>query len=83
MNEIAITILLFFSSILGVKDYPTNHNGWKIASSWEQTPAGYFSFEATNDNIAQNCQNNPSLKMNYDIILKLMHSFATFHFFLR
>ncbi|MCE3255683.1 MAG: hypothetical protein K0R25_1177 [Rickettsiaceae bacterium] len=69
MNEIAITILLFLSSTLGIKDYPTDTQQWKIISAWEKTEEGYFIFSAINKNIAKSCKNNPSFYIKFPSVI--------------
>ncbi|NBV06535.1 MAG: sensor histidine kinase [Proteobacteria bacterium] len=69
MNEIAITILLFLSSILGVESYPTNNQQWEIVNDWKKNSEGYFLFSATNSSIAEECKNNPSFYIEFPSII--------------
>ena len=69
MNEIAIAILLFLSSILGVKDYPANNNQWHINQAWTKTDSGYYLFSATNDSFAKQCHSLPSSYIEFPTII--------------
>lgn len=61
MNEIAVTILLFLSSLLGVENYPKDvKHDWEITKVWEEDSQGYFNFVASNNNLIRQCKNNPS-----------------------
>lgn len=60
MQEFLVSILLAFSSLLGVQPVPSNANSWQIIKEWSQTGKAW-EFSAENSNIANQCDNGKSL----------------------
>jgi len=69
MNEIAITLLLLLSSILGVKEYPPDNQQWEITSGWTKTADNYYSFSAKNYTLAKECKKSPSSYIEFPAII--------------
>jgi signal transduction histidine kinase len=69
MNEIAITILLLLSSILGVKEYPSNNQQWEITKTWTKTADNYYYFSAENYTLAKECKKSPSSYIEFPAII--------------
>ncbi len=69
MNEIAVIILLFLSSILGVKEYPTKNQQWEITSGWTKTADNYYYFSAKNSTLTKKCQKSPSSYIKFPSII--------------
>ena len=65
MNDIAVAILLFLSSVLGVENHPTPPPDWQIVNQWDKTTEGYFLFSAASVDIVDTCQQNPSYYLEF------------------
>jgi len=65
MHDIAVGILLFLSSLLGVESRPEVPEDWILNTDWQPTVEGYFLFSATNRRIVETCQSNPSYYIEF------------------
>lgn len=69
MHEFSVGILLFLSSLLGVESLPVVPPEWHVASDWEETAKGHFSFVATNKKIVQECQQYPERYIEFPLTI--------------
>ena len=59
MTTLAITILTFISSLVGVSSTPSEDSAvWKTENKWKKNNNGY-TFEATSKKIVSECIKNP------------------------
>lgn len=60
MHDFLVSILLSFSTLLGVQTIPSHNNGWNVHKAWSQV-AEAWEFEASSSNIASQCENGKAL----------------------
>lgn len=72
MSDFAITLLLSISSLLGIQSVPNETNNWQITQNWH-FENGYLHFQAKSKSIANECQKNKNLVIEFPQIIHGIH----------
>jgi len=74
VTTLAITILTFISSLVGVSSTPSEDSAvWKTENKWKKNNNGY-TFEATSKKIVSECIKNPDSYIFFPSIIHAAHS---------
>jgi signal transduction histidine kinase len=65
IDQIALTILLGISALLGIKSIPPASPDWQIQHTWQGTPEGYLSFSAESKTVIDQCRQHPSFYLEF------------------
>lgn len=60
MQEFLVSLLMTFSSLLGVQNVPASSNGWEIKQAWNQVGEAW-EFSAQSTEVAKECNEGQSL----------------------
>lgn len=69
MSEIAQTVLLYLSFLLGVSNSPPDQANWEVVKRWTQKNSGVYQFVATNNDLIYACQKSPSAQITFPSII--------------
>lgn len=73
MTEIAVHILLFLSTWLGVQSLPEDHGHWTIDRSWEVLENGFVQLSARSNTIVQACEQSPQGVIEFPAVIHGAH----------
>lgn len=73
MQEFLVSLLLGFSSILGIQTMPKNTNGWSVSKVWNQVGEAW-EFSASSTDIANQCDEGKSV-----VFPQVVHGIHTIH----
>jgi hypothetical protein len=72
MGDLAVQLLLNISTLLGVTSVPSSNLHWQTKSGWHQQN-GFMHFEAESTTLANSCQGNPDLVIQFPQIIHGIH----------
>lgn len=73
MTDFLVSLLLTFSSILGIQEIPSNTNGWSVNKAWNQV-GDTWEFSASSTQASQTCAPGMSL-----VFPQVVHGIHTIH----
>lgn len=73
MHEFLVSLLLGFSSFLGIQTVPANTDGWSVSKTWNQV-GEKWEFAASSSQVASTCEDGKSL-----VFPQVVHGIHTIH----
>ena len=69
MSELAQTVLLYLSFLLGVSSSPSDQANWQVLERWGKSNSGVYKFVATNKDLISACKKNPSAQVKFPSVI--------------